>query len=1077
MDYKYIILICISSLWIFYDLYQENYHLSEFLFFFKNLIISNLVMTVTLSLPILKIISNKMYNNILPSNKKKSNNISLTSDIFIFYSFVLILFIKRKIFNKIVTNPVFYIIIWLSEILLRRNDNSSWKFNLLILFSLNIYLNEEYIFHNDIHLALKQNIKNLLEFNYSILCFGVIITLSILYTLNKIFIRYFSIYKPAKKLYTSITFSSSIIWYVLTFMDILINNLFQTKTLACIYICIEQWRRFNQIRSIFPTLIFTTLEISYNMRKQMFLRKKQLEINKVDTFFSKMNCPQKIIKEKKENLEIGDFIVVNPDSYSPCTFIVLGVLKKNKIAINKNNNPIEVIINTKSIDGETNDKKKFSCDDITKIKQLIHKSSIDPQLIIKNNYIIRNGSYVCKYNEYPIMGKVINFEKINNNYIDYQKDFIDLFIIKINRFSIFCLLLITILFSVYSKIVNPFFNLNIIVDILLMNNILIPMTLPAFLVIIINKMNFNISDTVYKEKGKRKLIQLTENMFKNDESILKAIHCTDKTGTLTKNSMNFIASYCFKNEKLINPNSFLNKEIVEKHISVTQNTKLAPKLIAEEYEYSKGFQVILQNKKQLSDNWERIDYIWKDELFSITRLFLGFFKKYKSVFSLLRKEDKYQIVVQGPPNTFKGLSGLTIKNIPVIPNLDKILELSKKYWIENNKDIAFPEGCQRNWIIGWSDYFELDTEKMNLLQNICNKKNQEEEQQLFSNFIVKISIIPKKYLLLIDKWRKGVKQINNYLNSKKIGFWILTGDNLENTIKIVKSLNLNQEFIIIDPSIIEEKNFKNFLINKMKSSKLPSTIFLNNEHQQLLQKSGFLNNQDQLIASFLKIFRNGKSYFNLACYSSEKKTKGLIVKFIKKSLQLETIYTGDGQNDILAFEESSLNICMANDNTYDVELSAISDINASNIFWEEYINNEMFNNGYKLWNRIYTAIILSISKQSITAGMSFGLSFITNFQKMEDPYHPFFYQFFQLFSFGTILLYCILSDSRLIKKKHFNFNNIAKQYVFYYLLGIINVKLVNFMLGNNKYTNIYSCIFSYLIILISCFFLRIGFYF
>jgi magnesium-transporting ATPase (P-type) len=1069
MDYKYIILICISSLWIFYDLYQENYHMSEFIFFFKNLVISNLVMTITLSLPIIKIITNKMYNQLLPENRKNSKSLSMTTDIILFYSIVFILLVRKKLFNKIVINPVFYVILWLTEILLRRNNHSSWKFNLLILFSLNIYLNEEYLYHNNINLALKQNLKGIFEYNYSIIYFGFILTFSVLYTLNKIFINYYDLYCPAKKLYTSVIFSSPIIWYLVTFFDILITNLFQTKTIACIYICYQQWRRFKQIRSIFPTLMFTTLEISYQLRAQIFLRKKQLEINSVDTFFSKMNSPEKIIKEKKENLEIGDFIVVNPDTFSPCSFIILGIIKENKIVVNKGRNPIEVIINTKSIDGESNDKKKISCDNITEIKEIIYQSKKDNNYLVKNPYIIRNGSHISKYNKNPVMGKVVNFENINNNYISYQKDFLDLFIIKINRFSISSLLIITTLFSVYSIIRKPFFDLNVVVDILLMNNILIPMTLPAFLVFIINNLKLNNPGNIYKEKGKRSLIQLVENSFTNDQNSIKGVHCTDKTGTLTQNSMRFVCNYSLKQETLINPESFLNKELIEKHISITQNSVQSPKMVIEEYEYSKGFGVNMQKKSKLRNNWEVIEYIWKNKKITVTRLLIGFFKKHKSVFSLIKNKEKYQLVIQGSPNTFKGLTGLNISNIK-IPDLDKSLILAKRFWKENNNNSPFPEGCQRNWIIGWSAYFDLDKKNILLLESIANKEVISVDKiKLFNTFVNQIEIIPKDYLILIDKWRTGAKNITKYLNTIRFSFWILTGDNLENTIKIASSLNMNNNFIIIDSTITTQKSFFNFLINKMELCDKPATIFLNNYHQSLLENSGNFTEEIKKISYYLKIYINSVSKFHIACYSSEKKGKGGMVKFIRNKLNLETIYTGDGKNDICGFEESTISICLPNDGKYDPELSAVSDINAPDDFWNCYMNGEIFNNGFKIWNIIYIACVLSVCKQSITAGMSFSLSYITNFEKMEDPYDPFFYQFFQLVSFGTILIYCLKGKPKLVKKKKFTLMNIVKNYVFYYIIGFLNVIIIYNIFGLYN-TNIYSIVMCYFVILTQCIF-------
>ena len=1070
MDYKYIILISISLLWICYDVYRENYHLSEFLFFLKNLIISNFVMIITLSLPILKIIGNKMYNHLIPIKKISSSNVSFTFEILIFYLFVLILLIKRKFFNKIVTNPVFYVIIWLAEISLRRNYYSSWKFNLLILFSLNIYLNEEYVYHNNIHLAFKQNLEGLIKYNYSIISFGFILTLSILSTLNKIFVNYYELHRPAKKIYTKVTFSSNIIWYLVTFFDILISNLFQTKTIACIYICFEQWRRFKQVRSIFPTLVFTTLEISYQMRKQIFLRKKQLEINNISTFFSKMDSPEKILNEKKENLEIGDFIVVKPNNYSPCTFIILGLMKENKIIVNKNNRPIEVIINTKSIDGETNDKMKFSCDNISEIKKILYQSNNSSNYIIKNKYIIRNGSYISKYNKNSVIGKIINFENINNNFINYQKDFLDLFIITINRFSISCLLLITASFSFYNLAYNSSFDFNIVVDIMLMNNILIPMTLPAFLVFIVNNLKINSEYNIYKEKGKRSLINLIEKSFRNNKNVIKGIHCTDKTGTLTQNSMNFICSYCLENKKLINPNSKDNEELIEKHISITQNTPQSPRMVAEEYEYTKSFEVTLKKISRLKNNWELVEYILKKKHYSVERLFLGFFKKHKSVFSIIKKDSDYQIVIQGPPDTMKNLTGLSILKNTNIPNLNESLLLANEYWNKNFNNDDFPEGCQRNWIIGWSSYFKLNQENISLLEHISEKKNNITEvvRKQFNLFINQFKINPKKYLILIDKWRKGSKEITKYLNKLQFSFWILTGDNLENSVKIARSLNCNTKFIIINPNITEKTQFLNNIINEMELCKQPATIFINNDHQTILKNIDIYSKENKKITKYLKIYLTGICQFQVVCYSSEKETKGFIVNYIKKNLSLETIYTGDGKNDVSGFENSTISICFPNDRKYDPELSAISDINADNNFWIYYTNNMLFSEGLKIWKTIYVACILSISKQSITAGMSFGLSYITNFKKMEDPYDPFLYQFFQLFSFITILIFCLKCDINIKNVRHFVLKNIIINYIIFYIIGFINVIIVFHFFGNNNKTNIYSLVFSYFSILISC---------
>ena len=109
-------------------------------------------------------------------------------------------------------------------------------------------------------------------------------------------------------------------------------------------------------------------------------------------------------------------------------------------------------------------------------------------------------------------------------------------------------------------------------------------------------------------------------------------------------------------------------------------------------------------------------------------------------------------------------------------------------------------------------------------------------------------------------------------------------------------------------------------------------------------------------------------------------------------------------------------------------------------------------------------------KQSITAGMSFSLSYITNFEKMEDPYDPFFYQFFQLVSFGTILIYCLKCKPKLVKKKKFTLMNIVKNYVFYYIIGFLNVVIIYNIFGLDNNTNIYSIVMCYFVILTQCIF-------
>jgi magnesium-transporting ATPase (P-type) len=983
----------------------------------------------------------------------------------LFITLVLITILHNYRINNFIGSKRFIFFLWCLDVIFKRNYETSYIVNIMLAIAFNFYTSKKAGVEIDSGVLdiIKENYKLFRLNTDSYVLFGLYVAgiyLS-LFVIDKVYLYYFKKFYRSRIIKTRVSIPYFGFWFVTTLLDLSIMYLFQTKTLTNIYICWQQWSRFRQIRSLPPTIIFSGYEIGHQLFEQYKLRNEEKELNNEPVHISHTDDISKVYESKRKRINVGEYIRVPIGDSVPCTILFLGNIIGGKntehLESKMGNTAVKTVINTISIDGETNDKEKDASNEETFKTNVQDISYLSDSQLSSHNNIIRQGATVCNTNQYDIWGKIIDFNSFASE--TRRRSLYDDYLDLINKLSIVILIFSTIIFSCYSYLYNlDNINIDFFIELFLLNNVIIPMTLHSLMNVILYKNNLSNSNVSISENGKKSLISLFESKSRiSNDSHVKGAHLSDKTGTLTQNEMTFTGSIDLTSAEhtFISNDDTDNLDIIKRHLAITKNTVLAPNLIPEEKEYTNGFGIKIKEIIKHDDGWETVIFKWKGTVIYIKRLYLGFFFEHKTVFAILDNSNtqgkrNYILISQGNTNAAMGETGLTYSSLTP-PSLDYCLEESKK----ELSDI--PNGAQRNWIISECSLSvmpniinELEIISKKIQNNIENK----DDINYINDFVKTQFFIPQRYMILFDKWKPNVERLAPFLSQNNLLFWIITGDNLENCKYIANSINMYSKHIELQSN--NTTDLVNELLNLDSSeSASPTVIFLNYTQQQLLIHL----NEDIVGTEVEKVYNtifkrssaSGEPLYQFVCYASETRLKGDLVNFIKNELHMPAIYSGDGKNDIVALRNADVGISFPNNNgIYDIEVKQSSNIQAVTCFWDSYCDGKLFDTGRHIWSKAYIIINLIIIKHSMTSGINIAFSLLHNMKVREDPYYPVMYQAFQVMCFGLIIMTGIwMRPRRLHTTSRLNLLSVSTTYIMAFVMGMGSMYLTNNIVLNN----------------------------
>lgn len=533
----------------------------------------------------------------------------------------------------------------------------------------------------------------------------------------------------------------------------------------------------KQFRSV-PNLIITILvDTITKYCEEYTFRYKELEIN--DRTYERINKAD--ICHKYE-LQIGDIIKLEKHDHVPMTTVPIECDEEN------------IYVSTIQLDGEKQLKLKkvMSMDNALKLIDKFNEHTHDSEYSHHIN-IIRKDSQT----ESSFIGLIIH----NNPQLIHRPKLYNLDkIIKQTEYYFAFLTLICILID---GLLDKFTMYNLLayfMNVQMIN----PMSIMTITLLVLNLVKYkNLLGIKYISLfGKKQIIDFI-NKFEINHSVdtINAVHCTDKTGTLTANCMNYHMSHFSKNA-----DKTLLKEYI---IRSTSNTKQHKTLIPEETEY-----------------FNKLNIEWNNYVDDIknNQLFFGFSTIHRAVVSLNHKEDNYwyMLVQSGEDFATKHSNA---------PNLHDIYDYASSI----NLDIS--NGAPRFWYLMTSDdmYFDDDVihDLSNELVEINNNNSQSDRNKLIDELLNGRKLHYYSCQIMTDEYRDDVRDLIKFNKNNNIMTVIITGDNKYATERIAHDLGISGiymnkksqiDFIdglydIVSDSLIcyeSETNLKGMIVNKLR---------------------------------------------------------------------------------------------------------------------------------------------------------------------------------------------------------------------------------------------------------------------
>jgi magnesium-transporting ATPase (P-type) len=664
--------------------------------------------------------------------------------------------------------------------------------------------------------------------------------------------------------------------YFLSYENIyfLIIALFQLSTLC---ILPKEWSPTGPYSTAIPLLLCVLLEIITDLSK--WYQNWKLDYNENNKTFKCLDSRGKLYDKKNKDIYPGDIVYLQKEDISPIDGLLLDTSNNEKYSKT----------NLALLTGESN-----TCF-VTKLQQYYKLDDYKDCIITIENYYQNNFHHISgtlqkdseKFNikgeNFIVGGSIIKSEDmyilvvrcgknkkgyLEKNILEHKYSRVDKFIgsymIKVSTILLFGMIFVSAFFKMFliSTFSPDIFFFIIIQNWILFNGI-IPFSVKIF--ILFSK---SIQSYIYNQNSKKIIINnscIIDDLGKIDRIL------SDKTGTITKNELEFIKIISLHGTKVIDIENFNGYDIsLEFHkclgICIHQTDGVfstnEDKTIRYRYQY-------LNNK--ISQHGDRITLDISGEQYhfeylEVAGLDFTFERRLSS--KVVKSENKYYIYSKG---------SLDIIKKKIKPEFNKELQR-----LDNLISQQYPElrllGCA---------FRELEAKEIGNLY--LESSNSELIKQLENNLDF-LGIVGIK-----DNLQDGVPKTINHL--KNIGLYtsLLTGD------RKITAMTIGIEAGIIDN---QEWVFDYNLENLDKKGQYRQTLMFNGD----VVEHVFYNNKYYEIFSHNLI--NCKNFIGYNLIPEHKKKLALILE----DKGIRTLTIGDGFNDLGMFNVSSTSVAIKGNN-------------------------------------------------------------------------------------------------------------------------------------------------------------------
>ncbi len=853
---------------------------------------------------------------------------------------------------------------------------------------------------------------------------------------------------------------------------------------------------------LMPLLVVILINGTKNFLEDL-KRKHSDDKENTRNIFIYSNQNKNFVLKQWKNIKIGDIIKIKKNEIIPCDCIFL-YNENNKQKISN-----EAFVETKNLDGETNLKfkkgifnKPFDFNNLSgkiitnssneklyEFKAIANFLNIndDKDIIINNDNFLLRGcilkqieyvyaiSVYCGHNT-KIMknstksrNKVSKVEKFMNTQIIYififqiflsiiaaLFSYFELRSIKIKKFSLNKKLIPYIYKDLkldFKFIIIKIFTWNVLLNNLVPISLLMTMELIKYFQGCFIQWDINIYDRETKNKAKVQTSTLNEELGQVEYLF------TDKTGTITKNYLNFcklcigkknygnnfktklmttnedefgsINNVNFEDNNFENDlkncenfseidlflsclalchNSFINNEL-KKEKNIIEYLSSSPDEIAL-LNFARNFKYIFFGTE---DN--NLLLLKNNVLMQYKKLLLIDFTSERKRLSIIVKDlkyNKYFLFIKGADNV-------------IIPKL--INKESNKILFEYLNNYA-NEGL-RTLLIG---YKQLDE---NIVSNYLNKINIAKNKYLNLDLIydeIENNINLLGITGINDELQDEVPEVLNDFIEAGIKIWMLTGDKKETAKSISYSCNLiNNKYTIFEFN--EEENIKNQLINFIQQFNKIKSLNLTNNKFSLIISEIELN---KIINSFelkLLFYLLSTNCTTVICCRVSPKQKARMVRLVKRfsKKKIVTLAIGDGANDVNMINTANIGVGI-------IGKEGLAAVRASDysIGQFKFLHRIILFYGREFYRKNSFCIIYNFYKNFLFVIPQFILGFDSLFSG-QTIYDPFLYQMFNiLFSSLPIIFYTVYDKEISSLKVDYK-----KKWIKYYVDGLVD-KYFNF---------------------------------
>jgi soluble P-type ATPase len=693
--------------------------------------------------------------------------------------------------------------------------------------------------------------------------------------------------------------------------------------------------------------------------------------------------------------------------------------------------------------------------------------------------VVPQGSVYLDTNGDDLIGLLIGFSPRGD--LPSREGVVEDYINKTGQLFVYLVALYTAASVAVARNAGRPIDMDDIVELILMNNTAMPMTLGTLIFFSLGFVSVLPTDdgmSTPDSAGKRALIAFAERSatFGADPSVIRAVHLSDKTGTLTENSMKLVSVLELAEplRSLAPDDAFL---LVRRLVAVTSLQPHMPSVVSlEEAEYARALGFSLRRIIPIGHGWERVEFDYGTTLHSITRLRLGLSRKHRAVFALLKLNDdtpaldahepiQVELVFQGAPSSAQGESGLLIDHADVpVPTSQQVAAALPQTCSQNL-------GAPRHWVVGWSKALQLRytdlagiEDRVDALQNWPENADNALAEAIAlhtDSWVEGVPLSPKFILVLYDSWRNGAAATSKFLAERHTSFWLVSGDGLANLQEAAEALGLPRRrcFIRTEPlaqlsltatcSLTRDEHAGLFweALDQLSSEVLcePRTLYLSPAQQRFLSScDGIETERLNRVVRWLTSMCNGPDgtlhpAVQVVCWNSEPDLKGLLVRFVGKAMNVPTIFTGDGKNDIPALAEADCSVAFPGpDGVCDPEVAASATLLGRSEFWSSYTAGRIHTGGDVLRLRVALTGTLLILKQNITAGINLAAAHATGMRWLADPYTGLIYLMFQICAFATVALSGLTVDTPHARTPSLRLTSVLSTGLIGYALGLLS---------------------------------------